>query len=74
MIHAFLLTVYLGQQVISKDMYFYNIDSCRYFAERLNKQPAVPNRRAGEDVPKTRSYVAVCEPSLVNPNRVKIYD
>jgi len=74
MIHAFLLTVYLGQQVISKDMYFYNIDSCRYFAERLNKQPAVPNRRAGEDVPKTRSYVAVCEPSLVNPKRVKIYD
>ena len=74
MIHAFLLTVYLGQQVISKDMYFYNIDSCRYFAARLNKQPAVPNRRAGEDVPKTRSYVAVCEPSLVNPKRVKIYD
>ena len=60
--------------MISKDMYFYNIDSCRYFAERLNKQPAVPNRRAGEDVPKSRSYVAVCEPSLVNPKRVKIYD
>ena len=60
--------------MISKDMYFYNIDSRRYFAERLNKQPAVPNRRAGEDVPKTRSYVAVCEPSLVNPKRVKIYD
>ena len=55
-------------------MYFRNIDSCKYFAERLNNQPAVPNRMAGEDQPKSRSYVAVCEPSLVNPKRVKIYD
>ena len=74
MIHAFLLTVYLGQQVISKDMYFRNIDDCKYFASRLNQQPPVPNRMAGEDTPKSRSYVAVCEPSLVNPKRVKIYD
>jgi len=55
-------------------MYFYSIDSCKYFAERLTNQPAVPNRVAGEDLPKKRSYVAVCEPSLVNPERVKIYD
>ena len=74
MIHAFLLTVYLGQQVKSKDMYFRNVDDSKYFAERLNNQPAVPNRMAGEDTPKSRSYVAVCEPSLVNPKRVKIYD
>ena len=74
MIHAFLLTVYLGQQVISKDMYFRNVDDCKYFASRLNQQPAVPNRMAGEDQPKSRSYVAVCQPSLVNPKRVKVYD
>lgn len=74
MLHAFLLTVYLGQQVISKDMYFYSIDDCRYFAERLNKQPAVPNMTAGEGLPKRRSYVAVCEPKFVSPERVKIYD
>jgi hypothetical protein len=55
-------------------MYFYNIDSCRYFAKRLNEQPSVPNRVAGEDQPKTRAYAAVCEPKLVNPKRVKIYD
>ena len=55
-------------------MYFYNIDSCRYFAERLNKQPAVPNRTAGEGLPKKRAYAAVCEPKLINPKRVKIYD
>jgi len=74
MTHAFLLILYLGQKIISQDMHFYSIDDCRYYAERLNKQPPVPNRRAGEDIPKTRSYVAVCEPSLVNPKRVKIYD
>jgi hypothetical protein len=74
MIHTFLLTVYLGTQIVSNDMYFYNIDSCRYFAKRLNEQPSVPNRVAGEDQPKTRAYAAVCEPKLVNPKRVKIYD
>jgi len=74
MTHAFLLILYLGQKIISQDMHFYSIDDCRYYAERLNNQPPVPNRVAGEDQPKTRKYVAVCEPSLVNPKRVKIYD
>jgi hypothetical protein len=55
-------------------MYFRNIDDCKYFASRLNQQPAVPNRTAGEDVPKRRSYTAVCEPSLIDPKRVKLYD
>ena len=73
MIHTFLLTVYLGTQIVSNDMYFRNIDSCRYFAERLNKQPSVPNRIAGEDVPLTRSYTAVCEIRTVDPKRTKIY-
>ena len=74
MIHAFLLIVYLGQQIVSQAMYFYNIDSCKYFAERLNNQPPVPNRTAGEDVPKTRSYTAVCEIRTVNPKKTKIYE
>ena len=39
-------------------MHFYNVDDCRYYAERLNKQPPVPNRVAGEDQPKTRKYIA----------------
>jgi len=54
-------------------MYFNDIDRCKYFAERMNKQPAVPNRTAGEDVPKTRKYVAVCEPRKVDPSTTKIY-
>tara|TARA_B100002019_G_C21192923_1_gene559828 strand:- start:603 stop:827 length:225 start_codon:yes stop_codon:yes gene_type:complete len=74
MIHAFLLTVFLGQQIVSKDMYFYNIDTCRYFAERLNKQPPVPNLGAGDDEPKRLTHIAVCQPKLVDPERIKIYD
>ena len=74
MIHAFLLTVYLGTQIVSNDMYFVSIDSCKYFAERLNRQPAVPNRTSSEDAPKRRSYIAVCEPSLIDQKKVKLYD
>jgi len=73
MTHVFLLMVYLGTQTVSQDMYFRDVDQCRYFAERLNNQPSVPNRTAGEDVPKTRSYVAVCEPRKVNPKKTKVY-
>ena len=72
MTHAFLLMVYLGKQVISQDMYFKSIDNCLYYAERLNKQPPVPNRKSGEDEPKFVSYVAVCAPKVVKPNN-KIY-
>ena len=73
MTHAFLLMVYLGSQVISKDMYFYDIDKCKYFAERMNKQPPVPNPRAGEDQPKTQKYTAVCEPRRVDSTTTQIY-
>jgi hypothetical protein len=73
MTHTFLLIVYLGQKIINQDMYFNDIDRCKYFAERMNKQPAVPNRTAGEDVPKTRKYIAVCEPRKVDPSKTKIY-
>ena len=73
MTHTFLLIVYLGQKVINQDMYFYDVDRCKYFAERITKQPAVPNRTAGEDEPKTMKYTAVCEPRRVNPSGVSIY-
>ena len=73
MTHAFLLILYLGQQIISQDMHFYSIDDCRYYAERLNKQPPVPNKAAGEDQPKIKKYVAVCEPRKVDPKRVSVY-
>ena len=73
MTHAFLLILYLGGKIISQDMHFYSVDNCKYYAERLNNQPPVPNRMAGEDQPKTRKYIAVCEPRKVDPKRVSIY-
>ncbi len=54
-------------------MYFYDIDKCKYFAERMNKQPPVPNPRAGEDQPKTQKYTAVCEPRRVDSATTQIY-
>ena len=70
--HAFLLMVYLGAKIESQDMYFYDIDKCKYFASRLNNQPSVPNKSAREDAPKTLSYTAVCVPKRIN-NNIKPY-
>ena len=72
MMHAFLLMVYLGSRIESQDMYFQDIDRCKYFAERLNNQPPVPNRVAQEDVPKFLSYTAICVPKRVG-KKTKIY-
>ena len=72
MIHAFLLMVYLGSRVESQDMYFQDIDRCKYFAERLNNQPPVPNRVAQEDAPKFLSYTAICVPKRIGKN-TKVY-
>ena len=70
--HAFLLMVYMGQALVSKDMYFKNINDCLYFADRLNNQPMAPNRNAQEGVDKLVKYVAVCVPKNVG-NNVKTY-
>ena len=73
MTHVFLLIVYLGQKIVNQTMYFHSIDRCKYFAERLNNQPSVPNTRVGDGEPNTRNYVAVCEPRQVDPEKTKIY-
>mgnify|MGYP001151458521 FL=1 len=73
MTHVFLLIVYLGQNIVNQNMYFQSIDTCKYFAERLNNQPSIPNPRAGDGDPKTHNYIAVCEPRRVDPEKTKIY-
>lgn len=70
--HAFLLMVYMGQALVSQDMYFKNINDCLYFAERLNKQPMVPNRNAENDSDLLVRYTAVCVPKPVGKN-TKLY-
>ena len=72
MIHAFMLMLYMGEALVSQDMYFKNINDCLYFAERLNNQPMVPNRNAQEGSDKLVKYVAVCVPKKVR-NNVKLY-
>jgi hypothetical protein len=73
MTHVFLLMVYLGKIIVSKDMHFKDMNDCLYFARALTDQPAVPNANALEGNPKFVKYVSVCKPVLVNPQRVKIY-
>ena len=70
--HAFLLMLYMGEALVSKDMYFKNINDCLYFADRLNNQPMVPNRNAQEGSDKLVKYVAVCVPKPVGKN-TKLY-
>jgi len=58
-VHVFLLYVFLDGQPKSKDMYFYDVNDCVYFAQRLHKQ--------GE---KITSY---CLPQIVDPDKIKVY-
>lgn len=58
MIHVFALLVWLGDNLQKDTMYFYDIDRCKYFAERINRQPPTPKG----------SYVAVCEVKEVEKN------
>jgi|TARA_B110000503_G_C7146944_1_gene413453 hypothetical protein len=71
MIHVFLLTVLVSKSVVSNDMYFTDINRCRYFAERIvsSKQ-----RNTGYNPPSVL-IEAYCIPALVNPNNtgLKIY-
>jgi len=62
MMHVFLLLVYLGvgeeKQLVSGDMYFYDLDECTWFAQKLHKQGS--------------KITAYCLPKLVDKN-VKVY-
>ena len=37
MIHVFLLIVLMADKTVSKDMYFYDIEQCHFFAEKVVK-------------------------------------
>ena len=70
---VFALITYLGAQKLDTS-YFRNINDCMYFATRINRNVGVPNMiDDGGKTPMTRHYKAVCEPSKVNTNKVKIH-
>ena len=62
MIHVFLLFVYVGfgenERLISKDMYFRNLNECVWYAQKLHKQG--------------RKITAYCLPKLVDKD-MKVY-
>ena len=63
MVHAFVLLVWLGDILQKDSMHFWSIDRCKYFAERINRQPTTPKG----------SYVAVCEVRMIDSKTTDIY-
>ena len=59
LVHVFLLYVFLDGKPKSKDMHFWNVDDCVYFAQRLHKQGG-----------KITSY---CLPVQVRRDSIRIY-
>ena len=70
---VFALITYLGGQKIDTS-YFRSIDDCLYYAVRINRNSPIPNRMAGEGVPKTMKYTAVCEPAKVNLSKTQVFN
>ena len=59
LVHAFLLHVFVNQEIKSRDMYFEDMDRCLYFAQRLARQG--------------KTVTAYCLPRQVDPNITRIY-
>ena len=38
MLHAFLLFVFVEGELVSNDMYFYDIERCNFFASRISRE------------------------------------
>ena len=66
---VFLLTVMLGNNVVSRDLHFENINNCLYFASKLNNQTSVPTR----EFEKNDRVTAYCLPKMVDKAKVKVY-
>jgi len=61
LVHVFLLHVFLDGQLKSRDMFFYSVDDCVYFAQRLARQSA------------SDKITAYCLPEKVDPEITRIY-
>ena len=53
---VFVLIVMIGNNVVHKDLEFYDVDRCKYFANRLNTQPPIPNKNG-----KPKRITAYCQ-------------
>lgn len=74
-VDAFLLMVYLGvgdaRQLVSNQMYFYNINECNYFASKVAKRYG--NYVYSAHMDKRDRVTAYCIPAPVNKEEVRIY-
>ena len=68
MIHVFLLMVLVNGKIESDDMYFVDINRCKYFA---NSIVSSKKRNSGYQPPSVR-LEAYCVPKLIDPNNEKI--
>ena len=59
LVHVFLLHVFLDGKPKSRDMHFWNVDDCVYFAQRLHKQGG--------------NITSYCLPVQVREDNVRIY-
>jgi len=71
MIHVFLLTVLVNGEIESEDMYFIDINRCKYFANSIVSS----KRRNTGYYPPSIKLEAYCVPRLIDPNdeTVKLY-
>ena len=66
LVRAFLLTVFLhdgsgGKKLVSNDMYWRDINSCKWYARQIHSQ-------------SRDKITAYCLPRLVDPQTVRLYD
>jgi hypothetical protein len=77
MIHVFLLMVYLGtgedRRAVSKDMYFYSVVDCNFFANEVSKR--FGNYGSIESMNSKDRITAYCLPKYINKDtkNIKIY-
>ena len=57
--HVFLLLVYLNNEIVSRDMYFYDLNDCVWYAQKLHKQ--------GQQI------TAYCLPKYIVVSRERVY-
>lgn len=78
MVHVFLLMVYLGtgddRRLSSADMYFRDINTCNYFANRLAKRYG--NYRYYEHIDPRDRVTTYCVPKYIKEGSsgINIYD
>ena len=75
MMHVFLLMVYLGtgddRRLVSKDMYFYSIDCCNYFARQVSQKiRKLTNTAAFDSVDRVTAY---CLPKYLDTLKMTVY-